>query len=810
MLQDLIFSWRELRKQPGLAFTAILSLTLGIGATTAVFSVIYALLVNPYPYVGADRMVYLSVLNERGDNRGVGVTGAQYKILRQAHCIESLAASWGTWNLTTTGEDLPEDVPSTQLSGNAGVHFGVPALLGRTIIPSDAPDGQDPQPVVLLSYRFWQRHYNSDPGVVGRSLQLVHKNYTVIGVMPERFTIGDADVYLPLKIASDPTVVLLPRIRLRAGVTHAAADAELQPLLEQFARETPTHFPKRFRVHVRGMIESYLDHLGPALALLFAAVGILLLVGCGNVSILLLARGTARQHELAVRSAIGAGRGRIARQLLTEALMLSLAGVAGGALLAWRLLPALVRWLPEFSFPHEVMIRLNLPVLLFTVALGMVTGILFGLAPAFQSSQPQLAQLMQSSSRRTTRGGREKRLHRILVAGQIALTLLLLTSAAAAMNGFVRLVNANLGYDPHKAMSVGIPVHQNTHVSWEDRSAYFSQLRERIASVPGVLEAGISSNATPPSNGSDSNFEIFGRPSVQKEQVRANFVSPEYFSVLRIPLLQGRLWDQSEIVRAARLALINQTMAKQYWPNGDAIGQQFRLPDLKGGDPPFVAAAKDADTWLQIIGIVGDARDDGLRNPVKPAVFVPYSLRMWMFTQVLVRTRTLALANLNRIRTAVKTVDPDQQVFGQTRDLEQWIQGQDEYSFGRLVAALFTGFAALALALAAIGLFSVVSYGVTQRTSEFGIRMALGATPVGVVRLVFASTAWEVAGGLAFGALLSLFLNGVLKKWADGSSQNPLLFVAAVLLLTAASVVAAFIPARRASAVDPMTALRYE
>jgi predicted permease len=352
-------------------------------------------------------------------------------------------------------------------------------------------------------------------------------------------------------------------------------------------------------------------------------------------------------------------------------------------------------------------------------------------------------------------------------------------------------------------------VHQNTHASWEDRSAYFYRLRERIASVPGVLEAGISSNATPPDNGSDMHFEIFGHPSLEKEQVRANLVSPEYFSVLRIPLLAGRLWDQPEIVRGARLAVINQTMAKQYWPQGDAIGKQVRLPDMKA-DPPFVVGATDSDRWLQIIGIAADARDDGLRNPVKPAIFVPYSMRMWMFTQVLVRTRTTPLANLNRIRAAVKAVDSEQQVFGRVQDLDQWIQGQSEYSFGRLVAALFTGFAALALALAAIGLFSVISYGVAQRTNEFGLRMALGATPAGVVRLVFASTAWELASGLVCGAALSLLLSGVLKKWAEGSSQSPLLIAAAILLLVATSVLAAVIPARRASLVDPMTALRYD
>ena len=772
MLPDLIFSFRELRKHPGLAITAILSLTLGIGATTAVFSVIYSLLVNPYPYAGADRMVELNVVNERGDNRGVGITGAQFKILRDARCIESLAGSWGTWNLTTTDEDLPQDVPSTQLTANSGAHFGVPAMLGRT-------------------------------------LQLVHKNYTIVGVMPSRFTIADSDVYLPFKLTNDPDIAFQPRVRLRPGTTRAAADAELQPLLEQFAKDTPSHFPKKFRVHLRGIIERYIDSLGHSLFLLFAAVGILLLIGCTNVSILLLARGTARQHELAIRSAIGANRGRIQRQLLTEAMTLSLLGSLGGVLLAYRLLPVLIAWLPEYSFPHELVIGINLPVMAFTVSLGLLTGILFGLAPAFQSSQPQLARLMQSSSRRTTGGARGKRMHRILVGGQIALTLLLLTSAAAAMNGFVRLLNTNLGYDPHHTMSVGIPVHQNSHVSWEERSTYFAQLLERVKATPEVVAAGISSNATPPSNGSDSHFEIFGRPSGQREQILANFISPEYFAVLHIPLLQGRLWEQPEVVRGANLAIINQTMARQYWPKGDALGQQLRLPDLKA-TPPFSQAAKDANGWMQIIGVVADARDDGLAHPVKPAVYVPYSRQMGMYTQILVRTRTAPLATLNRVRAAVKAVDPDQQVFGQTRDLEQWIQSLGEYSFGRLVAALFSGFALLALALAAIGLFSVVSYGVTHRTNEFGIRMALGATPVGVLRLVFASTAREVIGGVLAGAILSLLLSSALQKWAENSVQSPLIFAGAILLLVATSGLAAYLPARRAAAVDPMVALRYE
>jgi len=809
MLQDLRFAFRDLRKKPGLALTAVLSLVLGIGATTSVFSVIYGLLANPYPYLGADRMVHLTVIPDNGDAWWIGVTGPQLRLLRQLNCLESVAATWGTWNLTTTDEDLPEDVPSTQLSGNAGIHFGVPALLGRTIIPSDAPEGQDPAPVVVLSYLFWERHFNADPGVIGRTLQLVHKNYTIVGVLPPRFTWNDAAVYLPLKVNNDSNIRLSPLLRLKPGVTYAAANAELQPLLEQFAKENPTHYPKRFRAHVKGFNEQFVERLGPSLSLLFAAVVLLLLIGCGNVSILLLARGTARQHELAVRSAIGATRWRIQRQLLTEALALSLAGALGGVVLAYRLLPLLVKWLPEYSFPHEASIRINLPVLAFSVVLAIITGLMSGLAPAFHLSRPQIAQLMHSSSRRSTGGSRGKRTYDLLVAGQIAMTLLLLTSAAAAINGFVRLVRTDLGYDPHNTMSVGIPVHQNSHVSWEDRSAYFRHLLARVQMIPEVVSAGISTNATPPSNGWDQSIEIFGRPSGQQEQVRANFVSPEYFPVLRIPLLQGRLWDQSEIARGAMLAVINQTMARQFWRHGEALGKLVRMPDMTA-TPPFSQAVPDSTSWLQIIGVVADARDDGLRKPIKPGVYVPFTLRMGMWTQILVRARISPLAILNRVRAEVKAVDPDQQVFGQTRDLEQWIQRENDYAYGRLVAALFSAFSTVGLVLAAIGLFSVVSYGVAQRTNEFGIRMALGATRGHVLQLVLGSIAASVIGGLVCGLLLSLVSKDLLAKWAEGSAPNPIAFGAVTLLLVLTSALAAFLPARRASGADPMDALRYE
>jgi predicted permease len=356
-------------------------------------------------------------------------------------------------------------------------------------------------------------------------------------------------------------------------------------------------------------------------------------------------------------------------------------------------------------------------------------------------------------------------------------------------------------------MSVPIPIHDNTHVSWQDRSEYFEQLRAKIAAMPEVVAAGISTNATPPSNGGDTRIEILGN-SGEKPEARLNFISPEYFPLLRIPLAQGRLWDHAETMRGAQLAVINQTMAHQYWPNGNAIGQQVRIPNLKG-EPPYSPGAPGSDGWLQIVGVVADARNDGLRNKIKPSIYVPYTLRLRMFTQILVRTQVPPMSILRDIRAQLVQVDPDQQVM-RVRDLEAWITGQTEYAQQRLVATLFGVFSILALVLAAVGLYSVVSYGVATRTNEFGIRMALGAKAADVFRIVLSSTALNVGGGLAIGLLLSIAFDKLATKWVMESSRDPLILAGVTLLLILAAALACFVPARRAASVDPMEALRYE
>lgn len=809
ILQDLRYAFRQLIKMPGFTFTAVISLGLGIGATTAVFSVVYAILMDPYPYAAPDRMIHMRLLTPSGDQRGFGVTGTQWQQLRKSPVVEDSFME-DDWRLTVTGSDLPEDVQGTYLTSNSFNFLGVPPTLGRGLQPSDAIDGQDPQPVAVLSYGFWQRHFHGDPGVLGKTIQLVRNNYTIVGVAGSRFTWGDGDVYLPLKVNGDQVKAFYAGIRLKPGITHAQADAALSPLLDQFAKETPKHFPPdHLKLHVVGLNEDFVKQLGGTLYLLFGAVALLLLIGCGNVSILLLARATARQHEFAVRSAIGANRRRIIAQLLTESLLLSLTGAGLGLLLAYKTVSVIVANLPEFSFPHEAAIQINVPVLIFCIVVAVGTGILFGLSPAWQLSRPEVSQVMQSNSRKTIGSVRGRKTHNALIAGQIALTLLMLAGAGASIEGFLRVAHTRLGYDPHNIMSVGIPIHENAYKSWPERAAYYQQLHDKVAQVPGVTIAAVSSNATPPDNGYTTKFEILGKPAGQDQTARINLVSHEYFPALRIPIVQGHFWDTSNEHRGAAFIVVNQALVKRYFPNGDAIGHTMKFPELVP-QPPFFFTAPGVENGFLITGIVADKLDDGLAKPIVPEAFVPFTVGLGQYTQILVRTPANPLALLHSVAAAVNSIDHDQQVTNDVRDLDHWITRLPEYARGQLVSWLFGAFAFLALALAAVGLYSVVSYTVAQRTNEFGIRIALGANRGHVLRIVFNSTVLSVGAGILSGVILTLALNKVMASWAAESSRDPLLLFAATCVLSLIATLACVIPAWRASGVDPMKAIRYE
>jgi predicted permease len=805
LLQDLRYSLRQFVNNPGFTMTALVSLALGIGATTAVFSVIYAALVNPYPYPNADRIVRLTV--ENGDF--VNLNGPQIQQVRQLSVVESVLAM-DFHALTMTGHDVPENVNVVGLISNGFTDLGVRPVLGRGLLPSDAIDGQDPQPVVVLSYKFWQKHFLGNPDAVGKSLQLDHKDYLIVGVAAPRFTWYMADVYRSLKLSQDPGLFKIVDLRLKPGVTHQQANAALQPMLERFARDVPKHFPEHFKVQVEDLNAWVRRGISGTLYLLFGAVALLLAIGCGNVSILLLARGTARQHELAVRTAIGAQRSRIVRQLLTESLLLATIGAGLGVAAAYGILAGMKTVLPKNAFAPEVVVNMNVPVLWFCIGVGLATGILFGLGPALRLSRTKIGQMIQSSARRVLGSVHGRRTYDVLIAGQIALTLLLLAGAGSAMEGFAQLLHAHLGYDPRNVMSVGIPLHENTFTNWETRRAYFEQLQARVAETPGVTMTAISTNATPPHNGNSLRFEILGKPPTEEQIGSVNLVDGAYFAVLRIPLLAGRVWDKSEDARGALVAVVNRTLARRYFPKGEAVGHSVKVPGFEDRPPLIYSLPKLADSWLEIVGVVDDAKNDGLREAVKPAIFVPYTLNLRQWTQILVRSDVPPLMLLHSIRERLQAVNPMQQTFSEVEDLESWISDEEVWQQEHLAAWIFAVFAGLALVLVAVGLYSVVSYSVAQRTNEFGIRIALGAGRGHVLRIVFASTVVSVGGGIAVGLVLALVLNSLVQKWAQGSARDPWVLLAGTGLLVLVSVVACALPARYASRVDPMTALRYE
>jgi predicted permease len=810
VLEDLRYALRQLLKNPGFALTAVMSLALGIGATTAVFSVVYAALINPYPYTAADRIVRMTVQTKAGPGNGISLNGPQIQQLRKLSVIESVLAMEFR-PLTLTGTGLPESVMAVALISNGFVDLGVPTMLGRGLLPSDALDRQDPQPVAVLSYKFWREHYLSSPGVLGKKLELDRKNYVIVGVAAPRFTWYTADVYLPLKVTQDPAATYIVNMRLRRGVSLNAADAALEPLIRQFDRDMPRHFPEDFRVQVEGLNEWVIrGGISQTLYILFGAVVLLLLIGCANVSILLMARGTVRQHELAVRAALGAQRPRIVRQLLTESMLLAAIGSALGVLASYGMVAGIRALLPKYAFAPEVVVRINLPVLWFSVCVALATGIVFGFLPAVYLSRMQLGRMMQTNGRRVAGNVSGRRTHNALIAGQIALTLLLLAGAGSAMKGFVRLMHTSLRYDPHNVMSVPIPLHANVYTTWAERAAYYEQLRQKVSEIPGVVMTAISSNATPPRSGWSTGIQILGQPATEHQMVSANFVNPEYFAILHIQVLQGEIWSETENRNGAHVAVINRTLAQRYFPKGDAIGHSVKIPQIEDRPPMIVSAPNIADSWLQIVGIVDDVRNDGLRDPVKPAVFLPYTLTMWQFTQILVRSDVPPLTLMHAVQTQLAAVNPEQQAFSIVRDLETWIADQPEWQQEHLAVWIFGFLAWLALALAAVGLYSVVSYTLAQRMNEFGIRVAMGAQRAHLVKITFASTLGSVSSGILVGLALTLALNTLLTKWAEDNSRDPNILLAGALLLISISGIACAIPARHASQIDPMTALRGE
>jgi predicted permease len=804
IVQDLRYAFRQFRRAPGFVLTAVLSLTLGIGATTAIFSVVYGVLLDPYPYKDAGRMVHVELRDKSGRGPLLFTSGTGYQQIRQASSVDDVfLQQGGPQNLT--GDQIPVSINVGLFSPNLFEYMGVPPLLGREFSAADAPNG-NAAPVAVLSYLFWQKQYGGHRDVVGKSIELDHKIYTVIGVVPPRFTWGDSDVYLPATPTADPHDYWMAFVKLKPGVKFPAAQGEFQVIADQFAKNDKT-YPQDRRATIVTLNEEVLGRFAGTLVLLFGGVLTLLIIGCANVSILLLARGTARQHEFSVRVAVGAGRNRLIRQLLTESVVLSATGAALGVAAAYKGVGWIVAALPIFSFPHEAAIHVNGMVLAFSAAVALLTGILFGLSPAWQLSKPEVSRLIQTTSAKHTGSAASRRTHRFLIAGQVALTLLLIASAGAALKAFSARLHTPLGFDPNRVLSLNVGFPKGANPTWEGRLNAQEAVRKAIAEVPGVDDASISTTWFPAFGGFTGKVEVQSKPLLTDAQAMLCAVSSHEISTLHIPLLAGRFFDDGETMRAAHLAVVNETFVKQYLPDRDPIGQGIRSPMLKLDRPSLLIAAAP-DEWFQIIGVVGDARNDGLNRPIKPAVFLPHSFVMASDESLLVKTTPNPDVVLKSIKERLRQLNPEL-VAGENHTLLWWLDTQG-WGEDRFIATLFSLFAVFALALAATGLYSVVSFAVSQRTQEVGIRMALGAPRTSIVRLVLASTGITLAIGVAIGVSLSVALNRVLSAWSGGNSRDPLTLIASVLVLALVALAACLVPAWRAATIDPMRALRTE
>jgi predicted permease len=816
---DIRYGLRSLLRHPGHSAVAVLSLAMGIGTTTAIFSLIYAVLIHPFPYAGSDRIMNPVISNDQNplEQRWFPLYKSQFEIFRQAKSIDSVLG-FRRVNTEITGGDLPEDVVAYYLTENADAFLGVRALLGRGIQPADAQRGG--QPVVVLNYRFWQRYFAGDPRVIGRTLQLNNSTYAIVGVMPHRFafndTTGVGDVYLPMSLLRDsvnPPVrwFYLPWIKLKANISPEKADAELLSMIRQFAKETPGPYPKSFHLHLQPIVVPYERTTGRTLSLLFGAVTLLLVIGCVNCSILLLAKGEARRHELTVRSALGATRWRIVRQLLVESVVMSfISALLGVAASSW--LAKLPLKLSPSSFPAESDIRINVPVLAFSVGLALTVGILFGIVPALRLSRPSLARATYVSLRNTTRNS----MLNALIIGQIALTLLLLATAGTAIGAFLQLLKVPLGYDPRNVLQAGIVMHWNSPKDWDSigspqgRAAFINQMRQKLSTIPGVLSVAVGTYSTPPYSGIDRYFDILGKGNaVDQNTARVHLVSPEFFATLRIPLLRGRIWDQTENMRGDFVAVVNRSFAERYWQHKDPIGQEIRVSSLKAV-APLDTASPESNGWRQVIGVVGDVPNDGLDKPAVPAIYVPYTTLMSVNTQFELRTHGEPLAALHSVRAAVESIASDQQIANGAVDLEEQLDRDPQRSHDRLFSILFGVFSTMGLILALGGLFCVVSYSVAQKTAEFGVRMALGASKCHIVWIAMRVAIMSVLVGIAIGAGIDLCIHKILVESMNSRGPGLNMFAGVTLLLIVCAGAAALLPAWRAASISPVEALRYE
>ena len=802
--QDLGYAVRSFRRSPAFMSVALLSLTLGSGATSAIFSVIYGVLIAPYPYAkpGEIWAPEIRALDGRG---GHAYSLDELRPLTEVPAFADLMAT-SVETVLMTGEFAPESFGGVLLTGNAFNFLGVAPVIGRTIQPSDIrPDGEA-EPVVVLSHRLWLRLFEGDRAALGRTLRLNGRPHTIIGVMPPRFGwYGSNGCWLPLSPARRDVPWINPIMRLKPGVTSAVAEEQLHALNRRLALEKPAAFPSQgFTTRLR----NYLDvtvasgEMRTSLRLLLGAVAFLLLIACANVANLQLARGSARAREMAVRMSIGAGRRRLLRQLLTESVLLSLAGGVLGVLFAFIAIRSIVGLMPEFYVPNESRVMINTPVLLFSLGVSLLTGIVFGLVPALQTSSPDITNALKAG-RSTGAGAQGSHTRNLLVIGEVALSVVLLVSAGLTARTFFILQDTDAGINADRVLIVGIPLPPAKYMTLEQRNHFAQELLERVGALPGVDVATVGL----PFGGPQSPFTIAGHARDAPKRIAINLASADHLRAFGIPLRRGRMFDAAEVRRGDRVAVINEAALK-LWPAGeDPIGVRIRLGALER-PPARVLADSNRPPEITIIGVIGNTRNAGFRADPMPALVMPYSILAPLQRTLAVRTTGDPNLLLNPIRAQVRAMDAEQPL-GRPITISELLG--EEIVQPRFTMVLFSAFAFLGLALAAAGIYSVLSFHVTRRTHELGVRMALGAPRRHMLSLLLTMGGRLVLIGAAIGVGASLASTRLLRSQLFGvQAADPLAYAAVGLVLGVVTLVACYIPARRAAGVDPMVALRQE
>lgn len=800
--QDLYYGLRMLWKSPAFTLIAVIALALGIGANTAIFSVVNGVLLRPLPYPQPEQLAMVWLDNRRQGIRDDITSYPNFTDWRdQSKTFQGMAAVRGiSANLTGSGE--PEELRGASVSSNFFQLMGVTPALGRGFTIEEEQPGKDK--IVVLSHALWLRRFGGDPGILNKTIYLSGEANTVVGIMPPGFQFpGKTEIWGTLapndRLRAARGAFWLPVVgRLKPGVTRQQAQADMDVIARQLEQQYP-NANAGYGINVVPLLEQTVGNIKTALWVLLGAVAFVLLIACANVANLLLARAAARGQEIAIRAALGAGRWRIIRQLLTESILLSVIGGALGILLAVWGLHLLVSLGPA-NIPRLENVRLDSRVLGFTFGLSLLTGLLFGIVPALQTSQVGMNETLKEGGRSGTSGRRTQRIRSGFIVAEIALTLVLLVGAGLLIRSFWRLQQVSPGFRTDNVLTIQLRLPRTKYPEGAQIASFYQQLQERLSALPGVQAASATSTIMLPKLANSSNFTIEGRPADPREQsleLPFDSVLPNYFQTMGIQLLQGRTFNALDGRDSQQVTIVNETFAKRFFPNNDPIGRRFTFGD--GGNNP---------QWLTIVGVVRDTKRQGLDAPVRIESWLPISQAPSRTMTMVVRSAGDPLAISRSVREAVWALDKDLPI-PKMETMEQVLS--EQVAQRRLNMLLLGLFAALALILAAVGIYGVMNYAVTQRTNEIGIRLALGAQSRDVLRLIVGQGMKLAVAGVGIGLIATFAITRLMAGLLFGvSTTDPLTFTAIAILLAIVALLACYIPARRATKVDPMIALRCE